>query len=92
MAFFLFRPGTMPPSKRPLFHLVECAPKSDCELTGVGIRPEVHEVQSWLLTEHVRMKRGDINLIAAKDRNNPAHFARQHHEVAGDRRPAATRG
>src|ERR1035437_5622509 len=74
-----------------LFHLIDRASKSSCEFAGVVVRPEVHEIQSRLFSKHVRVKRGDINLAGAKDRNDAVHFTRQHHEVAGDRRPATTR-
>src|SRR5438045_740404 len=74
-----------------LFHLIDRAPQGGCQLASVVVGPEVHEIKSRLLSNHVRVKSGDVDPVAAKDRNDAAHFRRQHHEVSGNCRPAATR-
>src|SRR5271165_161376 len=59
------------------------------ELLGIVIGPEVHEIEAWLVVEHVVVDRRDFDPVLAERFQHRVHFAGDQYEVAGDRRFAA---
>src|SRR5215208_5954982 len=72
--------------------LVERSTQASRELHGVVVRPEVHEEEPGLFSQHMTVQRGDLNAVLPQCTNDRIHLARTHDEVPGDRGSAATSG
>src|SRR5260221_12822096 len=70
--------------------LIQRRTKPLCQRHGIVVRPEVHEVQPRRLVKHVTVQCRHLDTVIVQGADHRVHFVAAQHEVAGDRRLAAS--